>query len=300
MARHARLVTLTMPAALVITTAGINCDRELVEAFRLAGAHPERIHLNRLIAEPGLVDRFDLIGMPGGFGYGDAVAAGRIAAVLMRRHLYAALRRAIDRGVPIIAPCNGFQTAAQMGLLPGPAPDQVAPKDAPPATIALARNAGGRFVDRWVRTEIPADTRCIWTRGLRASGDAMMLPIAHGEGRFVTASADIMASLARSGQIAVRYAPDDNPNGSAAHVAGICDATGLVLGLMPHPERWTRWTHHPWWTRLGEDDRTGEPLGLMMFRQAVEAARSAAGGFDARPEVQVRRAADEAAPSSNR
>ena len=112
-----------MPTALIITTAGINCELELAGAFELAGASAQLIHLNRLLQEPDLLDRAHLIGLPGGFSYGDAVAAGRVAAVLMRRHLYPAFVRAIERGVPIIAPCNGFQIAAQMGLLPGPAHD---------------------------------------------------------------------------------------------------------------------------------------------------------------------------------
>src|SRR5215470_4368028 len=111
-----------MATALIITAAGINCDLELGHAFSLAGAEPVFLHLNRLMREPDLIDRFDLIGIPGGFSYGDAIAAGRIAAQLMKRTLYPALVRAIARGTPILAPCNGFQIAVQMGLLPGPAP----------------------------------------------------------------------------------------------------------------------------------------------------------------------------------
>ncbi|MHC4219962.1 MAG: phosphoribosylformylglycinamidine synthase subunit PurQ, partial [Planctomycetota bacterium] len=110
-----------MPTALILTAAGINCDLELGHAFELAGATAEPLHLNRLIREPALIDRFDLIGLPGGFSYGDAIGAGRIAAALIRPHLYPAFVSAIERGVPIIAPCNGFQIAVQAGLLPGPA-----------------------------------------------------------------------------------------------------------------------------------------------------------------------------------
>lgn len=269
-----------MPSALVITTAGINCDLELSHAFELAGATPRSVLLGRLIAEPELIDEFDLIGLPGGFSYGDAIAAGRVAAHLMRQTLYPAFVRAIERGVPIIAPCNGFQMAVQMGLLPGPQEGDELTAQPPQPSIALANNASARFVDRWCRVEIPSRTRCIWTNGLGSSvgreGSAAatnLLPIAHGEGRFIPASDDLLASLDRSGQIAVRYAADDNPNGSVGGVAGICDATGLVFGLMPHPERYTRWTQHPWWTRLNARDMTGEPLGLQMFRKAVEHAK---------------------------
>lgn len=269
-----------MPQALIITAAGINCDLELARAFELAGAQTESIHLNRLITEPELIDRFDLIGLPGGFSYGDAVAAGRIAAALMRKHLYPAFVKAIQRGTPIIAPCNGFQIAVQAGLLPGPPSDRPWPSAPPRPTIALSDNASARFIDRWCRIEIPSETRCIWTQGIAVEGDSGMLPIAHGEGRFIPASAELVRQLAAGGQIAMRYAADDNPNGSETDVAGICDASGFVFGLMPHPERFTRWSQHPWWTRLGEDAQSREPLGLRMFRNAVARCRQSAAAPD--------------------
>lgn len=270
-----------MPSALIITTAGINCDLELTRAFELAGAEPQFVHLNRLIEQPEMVDQFDLIGLPGGFSYGDAVAAGRIAAQLMRRALYPAFVRAIERGVPIIAPCNGFQTAVQMGLLPGPVAGQSTgwPAAAPKPTVALTNNASARFIDRWCAVEIPANTRCIWTAGIEADPSTALLPIAHGEGRFIPESDELLRQLEDAGQIAIRYAADDNPNGSVGNVAGICDASGLVFGLMPHPERYTQWEHHPWWTRLSSTQMQDEPLGLRMFQNAVahvKQSRSAA------------------------
>ncbi len=277
-----------MPTALVITTAGINCDLELAHAFEAAGAKVRFLHLNQLMADPSLLDEFELIGLPGGFSYGDAVAAGRIAAQLMRKTLYPALLRTLERGVPMIAPCNGFQIAAQVGLLPGPAPapggeSESNPErsvaripEAPRPSVTLADNASARFIDRWVRIEIPTNTRCIWTQGLEIGSAARMLPIAHCEGRFIPESEELLSQLDAGGQIAVRYAADDNPNGSVGDVAGICDSTGLILGLMPHPERYTRWTQHPWWTRLDESDRQGDAPGLRMFRNAVaHAARLA-------------------------
>lgn len=262
-----------MPNALIITAAGINCDRELAHAFELAGAEPQFIQLSRLMKSPELVDEFDLIGLPGGFSYGDAVAAGRIAAQLMRRTLYGALVGAIERGVPIIAPCNGFQIAVQVGLLPGPA-DGIWPERPPSPTVALAPNDSAQFIDRWCRVELPSDTRCIWTRGLSLSPSTAMFPIAHGEGRLMSNDAALIDRLAGNGQVAVRYAANDNPNGSLGDIAGVCDASGLFLGLMPHPERYTRWTHHPFWTRLAESEMVGDPPGLAMFRNAVEHARA--------------------------
>lgn len=263
-----------MAQALVITAAGINCDIELVRAFRQAGATVESLHLNQLIAEPALIDRFDLIGLPGGFSFGDAVAAGRIMAAMIRQSLYEPLVRAVERGVPVIAPCNGFQIAVQAGLLPGPI-DAGAWLDQPARpTVALARNASARFIDRWTHIEIPADTRCIWTRNLTMTDATALLPIAHGEGRFVAESDALLDQLESNGQIAVRYAAADNPNGSARHIAGICDSSGLVFGLMPHPERYTQWPQHPSWTRLRETAPAADPPGLQMFRNAVEYVHS--------------------------
>jgi phosphoribosylformylglycinamidine synthase len=265
-----------MTTALILTAAGINCDRELGHAFELAGAVSEFVHLNRLLEDPALLDRYDLIGLPGGFSYGDAVGAGRIAAALMRERLYPAFVSAIQRGVPIIAPCNGFQIAVQVGLLPGAAAGDPWPATAPRPSVALAPNERGRFVDRWCGVEIPPGTRCIWTRGLDADETRDVLPVAHGEGRFVTPRPADLQRLEDEGRLAVRYRDGDNPNGSAGNVAGICDASGLVLGLMPHPERFTRWTQHPRWTRLDEPSFARVPLGLAMFRNAVAWAESPA------------------------
>jgi phosphoribosylformylglycinamidine synthase len=263
-----------MLSALVLTAPGINCDHELALAFELAGARPELLHLNRLLADPAKLDRYDLIGLPGGFSYGDAVAAGRVAAALMREALYPAFVRAIQHGVPIIAPCNGFQIAVQIGLLPGPAPGGAWPESAPTPSVALIANASGRFVDRWCAVEVPAaQTRCIWTSGLEPGVEAATLPVAHGEGRFIAADESLPARLASNGQVALRYAAADNPNGSTACIAGICDASGLVLGLMPHPERFTRWTQHPRWTRLDPAHLATTPFGLAIFRNAVAHAR---------------------------
>jgi phosphoribosylformylglycinamidine synthase len=262
-----------MPSALVITAAGINCEHELLHAFELAGAGADLVHLNRLLEDPEIIDRYDLVGLPGGFSFGDAIAAGRVMAALMREKLYPAFVRAIERGAPIIAPCNGFQIAVQIGLLPGPAPGAPWPEAPPRPAASLARNASGRFVDRWCAVEVPAHTRCIWTAGLELPEALMTLPVAHGEGRFISPD---LARLEGHGQVALRYARRDNPNGSEGDVAGICDASGLVFGLMPHPERYTHPTHHPTWTRLPADLRAADPLGLRIFRNAVARAGQAA------------------------
>jgi phosphoribosylformylglycinamidine synthase len=258
------------PRALVITAPGINCDGELAAAFEAAGARPESILMSALEREPSRIDAFQLIGLPGGFSFGDDVAAGRIMAVLMRERIYPALAAAIERGVPMICPCNGFQIAVQAGLLPGPA-SGAWPREPATPSVALCQNRTARFHDAWTCVTIPSETRCVWTRGLHLDHETGLLPSAHGEGRFIT-DPSTLESLRANGQIAVRYAETENFNGSMDAIAGICDPSGLVFGLMPHPERFTRWTQHPWWTRLDPSQRVEEPLGLRMFRQAVRLA----------------------------
>jgi phosphoribosylformylglycinamidine synthase len=251
------------PTALILRTAGINCDRELVHAFELAGATARLEHLHRLIDEPALLEQADLIGVPGGFSYGDDIAAGRIFANRLRHRLLEPLRAAVRRGVPMIGVCNGFQVLVKAGLLPFPLEHQAG------QVVTLADNTHGRFVDRWVRLNVPADTVCVWTRGL----DALELPIAHGEGRFAPAADTLLQRLREAGQIALRYAGDDNPNGSADDIAGICDPTGLVLGLMPHPERFVDAVQHPHWTRWSAQRLLDTPAGLAMFQRAVAHVR---------------------------
>jgi len=249
------------PRTLIIRTAGTNCDRELAHAFEQAGAATQTIHLNRLIEQPGMISTFDLIGFPGGFSYGDDIAAGRILANRLRHRLYEPLCEALTRGVPMIGICNGFQVLVKMGLLPDPSRGQ--------QVATLADNTSGRFVDKWVPLQAESASVCIWTQQL----EAFDLPIAHGEGRF-TASHPVLDQLESAGQIALRYV--DNPNGSDRDIAGICDPTGLVLGLMPHPERFVHPTHHPQWTRRGHNWLTQTTAGLRFFENAVGYVREKA------------------------
>ena len=258
-----------MAKALIITAPGINCDLELEEAFLCAGASTFKSHINELMDDPTIIDNADLIGLPGGFSYGDAVAAGRIMAGLMRQTMYTQFVNALKRGVPMIAPCNGFQIAVQLGLLPGPTPGQDWAATPAEPTVALAQNNTARFIDKWVGIDVPQNTRCVWTKGLDLTEQGTMIPIAHGEGRFVPKDEELLRQLEVDGQIACRYLPTDNPNGSVGDVMGICDSSGLVLGLMPHPERFLRWSQHPYWTRLSVESRSGDPLGLQIFKNAV-------------------------------
>lgn len=273
------------PRALVLRTAGTNCDAEMVRSFELAGAGVALVHLDRLIHEPGLLDEFDIVGFPGGFSYGDDVASGRVLAVKLRERLWPALRSAARRRVPMIGVCNGFQAMVQCGLLPGPAPKSdgsiVWPDRPPEQTAALAENAGARFVDDWVGVEPEEESVCVWTRDLvevgvdaRLREEVLQLPLASGEGRFVADQAEVDRLRARH-QIALRYV--DNVNGSVDRIAGVCDASGLIFGLMPHPDRYSAWRLHPAWTRLPAEARQGDPPGLRMFRNGVEHVLRAAG-----------------------
>jgi len=257
-----------MPTALVIRTAGTNCEQEMLRGFALAGAETCSVHLDSLMNDPSPLDHADLIGLPGGFSYGDDVASGRIMAMHIRRGLADRLGSAVDRGACILGVCNGFQVLVQAGLLP--AFGSIA-GDA--RAVGLGANVSGRFQARWVGVEYEARSRCIWTNGLAEgwAGEAgrlvRRLPIAHGEGRFV-ADPEVVHRLSANGQVVLRTAED--VNGSVDRIAGICDGTGRVFGLMPHPERFLDWDRHPAWTALEPSMLGRTTPGLQIFRNAVE------------------------------
>ena len=167
-----------MIKALIITAPGINCDLELAEGFALAGATPWSVHINELLDNPTLIDEADLVGLPGGFSYGDSIAAGRIMANLMRKTLYPKFADALRRGVPMIAPCNGFQIAVQLGLLPGPIPGSDWSDVVPQPTVALVQNDTARFIDKWVEFKVPSNTRCIWTKNITSTPETSYIPTA--------------------------------------------------------------------------------------------------------------------------
>ena len=250
------------PRVLVLRAPGANCDAEAQFGFEQAGAVAERVHINRLREQPALLQRFQVLVIPGGFTYGDDVAAGKILATQLEHHLADALRRFRDADKLILGICNGFQAILKAGLLLPP------DEDGPLAT--LAANGSGKFEDRWITLEARPGN-CPFLRGI----DRLHVPVAHGEGRFVCREEWILKGLDQTGQIVLRYvdakgkpgAYPINPNGSQGDVAGICDLSGRVLGLMPHPERHVLPTQHPRWTRLG---LAAEGEGLQLFRNAVQ------------------------------
>ena len=255
---------------LILRAPGTNCDQETAFAFGQAGADTEIIHINRLLSEPTLADQYQILCLPGGFSYGDDIAAGRIVAGQIRHHLTEELQRFREDGKLILGICNGFQILLKSGIL---LPDE-AGKSAP---ATLAWNESGYYQDRWVHvgTDSGSESKCVFLRDI----ERMYLPIAHAEGRFVTRDAGTFAALSTGGQLALRYTTangatsndalpfPDNPNGSQANVAGVCDSSGRVFGLMPHPERHIHPTQHPQWTRLPQRE-VGD--GFKMFQNAVQ------------------------------
>ncbi|MBA3544176.1 MAG: phosphoribosylformylglycinamidine synthase subunit PurQ, partial [Chthoniobacterales bacterium] len=237
---------MAVPRVVIVRAPGANCDLETQFAFEQAGAIPERIHINRLRENPKLLNQFQILVVPGGFTYGDDVAAGKILANQLRHFLADALREFRDKEKLILGICIGFQTLLKAGL--------IVPPDEDGAFATLAHNAHGKFEDRWISLRATPG-KCPFLKGY----DTLQLPIAHGEGRFVCRKAWILKGLEQAGQVVLRYVDDAgkpgafpiNPNGSEGDVAGACDPSGRVLGLMPHPERHVLPTQHPQWTRRG-------------------------------------------------
>ena len=263
--------------ALVLTGFGLNCDLETAYALELAGATADRVHINTLIAGGVRLDRYQIMAFGGGFSWGDDHGAGVLQAVRMRTNLGPELLSFVEREGLVIGICNGFQTLVNLGLLPG------FDGDYQTRSIALTFNDCGNFRDDWVRLKIDPDSPCVFTRGM----DTIDLPIRHGEGKFY-AEVQTIERLMKNRQVVVRYAdaagnPAEgrfplNPNGSLRDIAGVCDPTGRIFGLMPHPEAFNHWTNHPDWTRDAEARRrqnrsplpAGPTPGIGIFENAVK------------------------------
>jgi phosphoribosylformylglycinamidine synthase len=266
--------------AVVLRAAGINCDMETEYALELAGAKAERVHINRLIEDKNALDQYQIIVFPGGFSYGDDVAAGKILANQVIHHLYEPIQKFIDDGKLVLGICNGFQALVKAGILPGlvetVATENTEIKDKNRMSkisgqmVTITYNDSGKFEDRWVYLA-PQTDRCIFIE----RGRQIYLPVAHGEGKVVTKDAKVLEKLRSDGYIAFKYVDENgkegdypiNPNGSVDSIASLTDNTGRVLGLMPHPERFVRPTQHPHWSRL-KNRRDGD--GTTIFNNAVK------------------------------
>ncbi len=243
-------------SALVLGGYGINADAELAVIFERAGARSRRMHISDLIADPGLLSRTSILAFPGGFSYGDHLGSGQVLALLCRDRLRDALRKFVADGGLVIGICNGFQVLVRMGMLPNREGNWR-------REVSLIHNESGRFVDTWVRLRFERNSRCVWTRSL----EDIEYPIRHGEGRFIAGDEATLDTLEAEGLIAVRYL-GHNPNGSSRDIAGICDPSGRVFGLMPHPECFLEPENHP------DRRRTAiRETGLRLFENGVAAAR---------------------------
>jgi phosphoribosylformylglycinamidine synthase subunit PurQ / glutaminase len=215
------------PLFIILTGDGINCERETARAVELSGGTAKIVHVNDLVDAPETLKSADGLAVPGGFSFGDELGSGQIMALKIQHGLDEAFFRMVREKKPVIGICNGFQVLVKLGLLPFP--------DAPERVAALAANEGGSFIDRWVELEVK-DSVCLWTRGI--SSKTIRLPIRHGEGRIVVKDEGVYETLVKNGQIPLVYTQD--VNGSKGCIAALTDPSGVVLGLMPHPEAFVR------------------------------------------------------------
>ena len=256
------------PKVLVLTGYGINCDYETQTAFAQAGADAKRVHINDIIDGKVSLDDYQIIAFPGGFSFGDDIGAGKVLAVKFGFSLGEALRKFVSGGNLVIGICNGFQSLTKLGVLPS-----TGKTDSQEATLTF--NDSGRFEDRWVYLKVNEKSPSIFTKNL----DRMYLPVRHGEGKFVAANEKIQSSIIRNQQVPLQYCDEQgnptqeyplNPNGSPMAIAGVCDPTGRIFGMMPHPEAYLFRTNHPRWTR---ENLPEEGIGQKIFHNAVEFAR---------------------------
>ena len=246
---------------LVLRAPGTNCDMEAAFAFEKAGADVSMVHIGELIRGEKKLEDYKIMTLPGGFTYGDDLGSGKVIANEIGVKLGDDVKIFVENGGLIIGICNGFQILVKSGLLPDPSALNKKQK------ATLTNNDSGKFECRWVNLKVNQKSNCIFTKGI----ESMYLPVAHGEGKFVADEETLKAVDA-----AVYYADSDNmpamsypdnPNGSLNCIAGICDCSGRIFGLMPHPERYVTGSQHPRWTseNIGEQ---GD--GFKIFKNAVD------------------------------
>jgi len=267
--------------AIVIAGNGTNCEREVANACRLGGADvADIVHIAELLAGRVQLDGYHFLNLAGGFLDGDDLGSAKAGANRLLHapvrgrgeHLIDQVRRFISDGKLVMGVCNGFQLMVKMGMLPALGGDYRQ------QSTTLTFNDGGRFEDRWVYLKADPASPCVFTRGLKG----LYLPIRHGEGKFVAESTSMLETIEARHLAVLKYADPGflaptmeypyNPNGSQAAIAGLCDETGRIFGLMPHPEAYVHRTHHPRWTR--EDGLPEEGMGLWLYRNAVDFIRS--------------------------
>lgn len=255
--------------ALIITGVGLNCEKETAAAFRSAGGEASLVHINDLLSGKETIQKYHILAFIGGFSFGDHLGSGTVFANKIKFKLNEELSSFIDSGRLVIGICNGFQTLTRLGLVPALDGQRFTQQ------AALAHNDSGLFRDDWITMKANPNCRCVFTRGI----DKIRMPIRHGEGKFI-ASPEIIDKIEQENLVALRYADKDgnkpagfpdNPNGSIHDIAGICDPTGRVFGLMPHPEAFLSPFNAPDWQTQklqGRLPQWGE--GKVIFDNAVE------------------------------
>jgi phosphoribosylformylglycinamidine synthase len=265
---------------LIMTGFGLNCDSETAYAFQLAGAQTRSVHINSLVDGSARLEDFQIMVFIGGFSWADDHGAGVVQALRLKTRIGEKILEFIDRGNLVLGICNGFQALVNLGLLPA------FDRDYSRRSLALTYNDCGNFRDQWVYLKTNPASPCVFTSGI----DMAEFPVRHGEGKFY-ADDDTLARLLENNQIALQYADAEgnlargrfpfNPNGSLQDVAGICDPSGRIFGLMPHPEAYNHWTNHPDWTRnlvkanrQGQTLRSGPTVGIRMLQNGVDYMRA--------------------------
>lgn len=258
--------------ALVITGYGTNCETEMAYACKQAGALCDIVHISDIIHGTCSINDYHFLNLAGGFLDGDDLGSAQVESIRLKharikasgKTLFAEITTFIERGMIILGVCNGFQALVKSGLLPGNPLGQ--------RRVSLTFNDSAKFEDRWVRLLVNRQSPCIFTRSI----DSIYLPVRHGEGKFVVDCDQTLDEIKACNLDTLFYADNnyvptmeypDNPNGSIEAIAGICDTTGRIFGLMPHPEAFTRATNHPGWTRMNDPEQTGE--GMAIFENAV-------------------------------
>jgi phosphoribosylformylglycinamidine synthase len=254
--------------ALIITGYGINCDYETQQGLQRVGALAERVHINDVIDGRRKMEDYQILAIPGGFSFGDDIASAKVLANKFKYSLSEQMQQFVRDGKLVIGICNGFQALVKLGILPG-FDGNYRKQD-----VTLTFNDSGRFEDRWVYLKANPDSQCVFTAGI----DSIYLPVRHGEGKFIPRDGEVLRRLHSGGHVVFQYVDANgnlaeypwNPNGAVANIAGICDETGRIFGMMPHPEAYLFRTNHPRWTR---EQLPEEGMGVAIFRNAVEFAR---------------------------
>lgn len=252
----------------ILRAPGTNCDIETGIAFQRSGAQTQAFHINEWLKNPDLPQQYQILALPGGFSYGDDLGSGTVLGNEITKRLVKEIHRFMQDGKLIVGICNGFQVLVKTGFLPGLSGDT----EKPVRQAALFTNDSARYEDRWIYLK-KYSQKCVFTKNMPS--EIVYLPVAHGEGKFISQDKETLKKIINNDQVVFRYCAATgkptrryplNPNGAEDNIAAICDTTGRILGMMPHPERFQDSENHPRWNR----EKLAFPNGLAIFQNAVE------------------------------